>query len=194
MRIMTNPHLTVVAHNLSSLHNVGAIFRTADAAGFHSVITSGYTGSPPDKRIAKVALGAEESMHHEKYTTIDALLDSLEDHTVILLEQDPNSIALHQLTSEVISPSSNNVTLIVCDEVMGAPDELRERADIILELPMRGMKESLNVSVAFGIAAYAVANLFYEQDTSDLKSRCSNRVVRPGVLTRGRTSGETPDR
>ena len=54
----TQPELVAVAHDLASLHNVGAIFRTADGAGFSRVITSGYTGGPPDKRISKVALDA----------------------------------------------------------------------------------------------------------------------------------------
>ncbi|MCW2949669.1 MAG: methyltransferase, partial [Thermoleophilia bacterium] len=89
-------------------------------------------------------------------------------------------------------PLDRDVALVVCDELFGAPYELVARADTIVELPMRGMKQSLNVSIAFGIAAYAVADAVAPLEMATLRSRQPHRPVRPGVLTRGRTQGELP--
>jgi 23S rRNA (guanosine2251-2'-O)-methyltransferase len=181
--------LIAVAHNLASLHNVGAIFRTADGAGFEHVICSGYTGSPPDPRIAKVALGAEESLSHEQLPDIDQLLARLQGVHVVLLEQHADSRLPTDLAGEL--PAAGDIALVVCDELYGAPEVLVARADSIVELPMRGMKQSLNVSIAFGIAAYAVAHAVAPLDLATLRSRQPSRPVRDGVLTRGRTQGET---
>jgi tRNA G18 (ribose-2'-O)-methylase SpoU len=183
--------LIAVAHNLSSLHNVGAIFRTADGAGFEHVILSGYTGAPPDPRIAKVALGAELALGHEHIPGLPALLDRLEGVHVVLLEQHSDSVLPTELAG---LPIDRDVALIACDELYGAPAELVARADTVLELPMRGTKQSLNVSIAFGIAAYAVAHAVAPLDLATLRSRQEVRPVRDGVLTRGRTTGETPSR
>ena len=183
--------LIAVAHNLSSLHNVGAIFRTADGAGFEHVILSGYTGAPPDPRIAKVALGAEEVLGHEQVPDLPALLKRLDGVHVLLLEQHASSV----LPTELVSlPRDRDVALVACDELYGAPAELLARADTVLELPMRGAKQSLNVSIAFGIAAYAVAHAVEPLDLATLRSRQAARPVRDGVLTRGRTQGEVPTR
>lgn len=182
--------LIAVAHNLSSLHNVGAIFRTADGAGFEHVILSGYTGCPPDPRIAKVALGADEALGWQQLPHIDELLARLVGVHVVLLEQHADSLLPTDLAGEL--PTHRDVALVVCDELYGAPPELIARADTVLELPMRGMKESLNVSIAFGVAAYAVAHAVEPLDLATLRSRQPKRTVRDGVLTRGRTHGETP--
>ncbi|MBC7462553.1 MAG: TrmH family RNA methyltransferase [Thermoleophilia bacterium] len=183
--------LIAVAHNLASLHNVGAIFRTADGAGFERVLLSGYTGCPPDTRIAKVALGAEEALGWEQIPELDQLMKRLEGVHVVLLEQHASSLLPTDLSGEL--PTHRDVALVVCDELYGAPEELVMRADTVLELPMRGMKQSLNVSIAFGIAAYAVAHAVEPLDLATLRSRQPHRVVRAGVLTKGRTQGETPN-
>lgn len=180
--------LIAVAHNLRSLHNVGAIFRTADGAGFTRVVLSGYTGTPPDPRIAKVALGADETLTWAHAPTDDELLAEFDGVFVVLLEQDAASVSPTDVAS--VLPVHGSIALIACEELFGAPDWLRERADCILELPMYGQKESLNVSVAFGIAAYAIAQNVHPH--SGLRSRSAPRGVRPGVLTNGPTIGETP--
>ncbi|MCW2972434.1 MAG: methyltransferase [Thermoleophilia bacterium] len=182
--------LIAVAHNLASLHNVGAIFRTADGAGFEHVILSGYTGTPPDRRIAKVALGADEALGWEHLPELEQLLARLEGVHVVVLEQHADSRLPTDLVGEL--PTQRDVALVACDELYGAPKALIARADTVLELPMRGMKESLNVSIAFGIAAYAVAHAVEPLDLATLRSRQPKRGVRDGVLTRGRTQGETP--
>lgn len=177
-----SPQLVAVAHNIRSLHNVGAIFRTADAAGFTSVILSGYTGCPPDPRIAKVALGAEETLPSVHYADLDELLLALSDHWVILMEQLPSSTPPAQTS---LPATGIPIALVACSEVTGAHPRLIARADAVMEIPMRGSKESLNVSVAFGIAAYSIADrlLAYTQDTMRSRLFDSERSIRPGVLT-----------
>ena len=183
--------LVAVAHDLRSLHNVGAIFRTADGAGFDRVLLSGVTGAPPDARIAKVALGAELAVPHDRVDDVDALLQALAGCWVVVLEQHARS----QGPSNVELPQTGDarpVALVACGELAGAPAALLERADAVLELPMRGAKESLNVSVAFGIAAYALAERVHGTGDVDLRSRHAGPRVRPGVLTHGVTVGEVP--
>jgi len=180
--------LIAVAHNLHSLQNVGAILRTADGAGFSHAILSGHTGNLPDPRIAKVALGAEEFLTHEHVDDIEALLVRLEGVHVVLVEQAANSVPPTELPE---MPADRDIALVVCDEISGAAGELTARADVVIELPMRGQKHSLNVASAFAIAGYALADAVKPFSVDELRTRVSP-PVREGVLTRGRTAGETP--
>jgi len=180
--------VVAVVHDVRSMHNVGAVFRTADGAGFQGVICSGISGAPPDPRIAKVALGAEEALPHAVVADVPALLRTLRDAHVVLLEQHPEAVPPSDLTIP-----SGPVALVVCGEIDGAPSEIIDRADTIVEIPMHGGKESLNVSVAFGIAAYAVAELRHDPRRGLVAVR-GRRPVRDGVLTRGVTQGPAPDR
>ncbi|MBC7645285.1 MAG: hypothetical protein H7123_09165 [Thermoleophilia bacterium] len=188
------PELIAIAHDIASMHNVGAIYRTADGAGCTTVISSGFTGTPPDPRIAKVALGAELKLATETCPTLPQLLTRLTDTYVVLAEQDTNSVSYDQI--ELAAVAQREIAVIVCDELNGAPPALRERADLIVELPMAGSKESLNVSVAFGIVMYAVASAARRAAgglaSEHLRSRTPSRPVRNGVLTRGRTRSELP--
>lgn len=181
--------LAAVVHDVRSMHNVGAVFRTADGAGFDGVILSGISGAPPDPRIAKVALGAERALPFDRAATCDELLELLAGSYVVLLEQHPRSVAITDLRI----PSDLPVALVVCGEIDGAPAQLIDRADAIAEIPMFGHKESLNVSVAFGIAAYAVG-LTRSEPRSGLQATRGRRPVRAGVLTTGVTQGQTPRR
>ncbi len=192
---LSDPQLTAVAHDVRSLHNVGSIYRTADAAGFSSVICSGYSGAPPDPRIAKVALGAEANLTTERIDSLPLLVERLADSVVVVLEQNIDSVLPEDVGTVLsgLGASDREIVLIACGELTGAPDELIERADMILELPMRGSKESLNVSVAFGIAAFALAAAVRPYRHDDLRSRQPVRAVREGVLTRGVTRGEIPE-
>lgn len=179
--------LIAVAHDVRSMHNVGAIFRTADGAGFAGVVLSGISGAPPDPRIAKVALGAEIALSHTVASHLDALIDLLDGVHVVLLEQTAGSTAINELTV----PPTGPVALIVCGEITGAPQALVERADQVAEIPMFGSKESLNVSVAFGIAAYRLG-LQRRDPRAGLQTARGTHPVRDGVLTRGVTQGQTP--
>lgn len=181
--------LVAAAYNLHSLQNVGSIFRTADGAGFGRVLLAGHTGSLPDKRISKVALGAEEALESRHVGDLHGLLRELEGAFVILLEQAADSVPPTDLPP---LPDDRDIVLVACDELYGAGPELVERADAIVELPMRGMKQSLNVAIAWGIAAYAIADRIEPFTVEGLRSRQPARPVRDGVLTRGRTAGEVP--
>lgn len=179
--------LIAVAHDVRSMHNVGAIFRTADGAGFGGVVLSGISGAPPDPRIAKVALGAELALAHTLAPDLKTLIELLEGVHVVLLEQSHHAVAI----SEVALPTASPVALVVCGEITGAPHELLERADQVAEIPMFGSKESLNVSVAFGIAAYHLGTQ-RRDPRSGLQATRGTHPVRDGVLTRGVTQGQTP--
>lgn len=146
-------------HNIRSTHNVGSILRTADGVGVTKVFLCGYTPSPVDrfgrkrKDVAKVALGAEETVPWDHCEDTQECLTQLkcEGVRVVALEQDARSVPYTTL-------SLNTPTVLVLgEEVEGLPKEVLDMADVIIEIPMRGSKESLNVSVAAGIAMYQVA-------------------------------------
>ncbi len=149
-----NKQLVIIAHNIRSLHNVGSIFRTADALGIAKIYLTGYTGVPPDPKITKVALGAEESVPWEKAASVTRLIKKLKaaqpDLTVVALE---NNLSRKTTLLDAYKPKFP-LALIVGEETQGSPKSLLDLADTIVEIPMRGQKESLNVSVALGIAAY----------------------------------------
>lgn len=161
------PDIIVIAHNIRSTHNVGAIFRTAEGFGIKKIILSGYSPYPqksPDTRlphialkltsqIHKTALGAEESVPFEYQETPDIAGLKSEGYRIAGLEQDETSIPL----SEYKAPEK--VALILGEEVNGIPPELLEMCEDILEIPMVGKKESFNVSVATGIALYQLSLL-----------------------------------
>lgn len=156
---MENREVILIAHDIRSAHNVGAFLRTADGAGVSKVYLTGYTIVPStkkylltqaEKQIKKTALGAEETVVWEKQVDIFALLQSLKQagYTCYALEQDQKSIPYDQV------PKTEQIALVVGNEVEGVPQEVLEACDGILEIPMRGTKNSLNVSVATGIALY----------------------------------------
>jgi tRNA G18 (ribose-2'-O)-methylase SpoU len=151
----------VLLHNIRSTHNVGSIFRTADALGVEKIYISGYTPAPIDrfgrecKDIAKVALGAEKNISWENILNPQDLILKLkkQNYQVIALEQSSNSIDYKKV--KVKYP----VLFIVGNEVEGINKDLFSLADIVAEIPMKGKKESLNVSVAFGVALFMVLNI-----------------------------------
>ncbi|MCX6762994.1 MAG: RNA methyltransferase [Candidatus Moranbacteria bacterium] len=144
--------LVVVCHNIRSAFNIGSVFRTADGAGVSKVYLTGYTPAPPHPGIAKTALGAEKIVAWEKFARVDTAIERLkkENFGIIALEQSKKSVSLDSFKSK------ENVALILGNEVWGLHCSLLEKCDKIIEIPMRGEKESLNVSVAFGIAAYSI--------------------------------------
>lgn len=146
--------LYVLAHDIRSLHNVGSIFRTADGAGVSKIYLSGYTGTPPRKEIAKVALGAEESVEWEYIKDPLPVLNDLKERgfALVALELTDSSIDYQSFTPR------GPVCLLVGNEVAGVESAFLKRADTHIKIPMRGQKESLNVAVAFGIAVYALSD------------------------------------
>ena len=150
------PEIYLVLHNIRSSHNVGSIFRTADAAGVAKILLTGYTPAPRDRfgrtdaQIAKVALGAEKTMPWEQEKSVGRALAKLarEDFHTIALEQHPNS---RDYSTVKVFPKT---ALILGNEVRGLSKQILSRTDVIAEIPMCGRKESLNVSVAAGIMLF----------------------------------------
>ena len=147
--------VSVLAHNIRSLHNVGAIFRTSDGAGVSKLYLTGYSGVPPRKEIAKTALGAEESLSWEYHPEPIELMRELKKQGVQLLALEINDVSESIFEFEPKHPCC----LVVGNEVDGVEPELLELCDAVLHIPMRGMKDSLNVSVAFGIGIYGLTTI-----------------------------------
>lgn len=151
----------LILHNIRSVQNVGAIFRTADATGINKIYLTGYTPTPLDRfgrkrrDLAKSALGAEEYINWESKKSLPALIVNLKKQSfeVIAIEQDQHSINYRR-----VKLKSKNA-FIVGAEVTGIPANILKQCDIIAEIPMQGKKESLNVSVALGVALFRILNL-----------------------------------
>lgn len=151
----------LILPDIRSAENVGAIFRTADAVGMDKIYLVGITPAPKDRfgrarsDIAKSALGAEVSVVWEQREDLVELISELKNqgYKIIALEQDENSIDYKN-----VEVGEKN-TFILGAEVKGLPKEILSLCDTIAEIPMKGGKESLNVSVAFGVAIYRLLNI-----------------------------------
>ncbi|MBI4085498.1 MAG: TrmH family RNA methyltransferase [Candidatus Liptonbacteria bacterium] len=152
-------------HNVRSLHNVGSIFRTADGAGIKKIYLCGITPAPVDNfgrqrpQFAKVSLGAEKSVEWEKASSTARLIKRLkkDGYKILAVERAKNSVLFYKTSKSVICGSK--LCLVVGNEVKGLPLSVLKLSDEILEIPMMGNKESLNVSVAFGIVAYHLSSI-----------------------------------
>lgn len=148
----------LLLHDIRSTHNVGAIFRTADAAGVKKIYLSGYTPAPIDRfgrarsDISKASLGAEKTVAWESITDQVELIKKLkkEKFQIVALEQDKRAVNYKDLKK------SENILLILGNEVDGVDKDILSLCNDIAEIPMLGMKESLNVSVSAGIMLYSL--------------------------------------
>ncbi|RLG16183.1 TrmH family RNA methyltransferase [Candidatus Pacearchaeota archaeon] len=147
--------IIVVLDNIRSTYNVGAIFRSADAAGVNKVYLCGITPAPPNPKISKVALGAEDYIVWEKTKTTWRLLEKLkkEGYFIIALEQGKRA---KNIFKNKFNKKQDKIVLLLGPEVKGLSSKILKRTDKLLEIPMFGKKESLNVAVAFGIAIYQI--------------------------------------
>jgi tRNA G18 (ribose-2'-O)-methylase SpoU len=153
--------LYLILHDIRSVENVGSIFRTADAAGVEKIYLTGYTPAPIDrfgrkrKDLAKVALGAEETVEWEPFSDIQKLIKKIKNSktmgTIVALEQSKNSINYKK-----VKKTMGTIVLIVGNEVEGIPNNILKICDQIIEIPMHGKKESLNVAVATGIMLFSL--------------------------------------
>ncbi len=145
-----------ILHNIRSIHNVASIFRTADAAGFDKLFLTGYTPGPidrfgmPEQKFIKVSLGAEKNIAWEMKKNLSPLLNTLKKngYSVVAFEQHPK--ALHYRTVSYQKPFA----IMLGNERVGLSARALQHADYIAQIPMRGKKESLNVSVVAGIAFF----------------------------------------
>ena len=149
--------LIVATDNVRSMHNIGSIFRTADAFLIEELILGGISGCPPHPEISKTALGAENTV---KWRHADNLLSELvklknEGWKILALEQTHDSIPLNEFKIE----SGDKCVLVVGNEVSGVDQDIVDIAEEVLEIPQYGTKHSLNVSVSAGIAIYTLWGL-----------------------------------
>ena len=162
--------IILLAHNVRSLWNVGSFFRTCDAFHIQKIYLTGYTGHPPRKEITKTAIGAEEFVpweHHEDPIPVVNTLKK-DGWRIVALEQTNDAIPLEEFPlpfkGEGQGEGFQKILLIVGHELTGVPDSLLELSDTIVEIPMFGRKESLNVAVAAGIALYHIHTCHGELD------------------------------
>ncbi|NTU52657.1 MAG: RNA methyltransferase [Chlorobiaceae bacterium] len=149
--------VTLMLHNIRSMWNVGAMFRTADAAGIDRIVITGYTATPPRKEIDKTALGAQETVpwlhFDDPFEAISVLKD--EGKKVYGLEIAENSRMYTDLKADDFP-----LVLLVGNEVDGIGDALLANCDGVLEIPQYGIKHSLNVAVAAGVAVFECVRVF----------------------------------
>ncbi|MDP3882729.1 MAG: TrmH family RNA methyltransferase [Candidatus Staskawiczbacteria bacterium] len=149
----------VICDNIRSLENIGSIFRTSDALGVSKIFLCGISGRPPHHKISKTALGAENAIPFEYYKQTSRLIDKLREEKVqvVALEQDPPARRAGKKAINYIKFKPKfPLALLVGNEIKGVSKNILKKCDKIIELPMLGEKESLNVSVAFGVAGYKI--------------------------------------
>lgn len=142
--------VVVVLDRVRSVYNVGSFFRTADGAGVEKIYLCGYTGTPPHRGIAKTALGAELEVPWEHRTSAVELVEELaaEGYEIAAAETSDEALDLFEWTPQFPT------CVVFGNEVDGVPSEILERADVCVQLPMLGVKDSLNVAVAGGAVLY----------------------------------------
>jgi tRNA G18 (ribose-2'-O)-methylase SpoU len=158
---MKNKTPILILENIRSAQNVGALFRTADAAGISMVYLVGYTPDPLDKYgrprndISKAALGAEQTIAWKHVATTAPLLKKLkkEGYTIISIEQSEDSIDYKKIKT------GPKPAFILGNEVEGVSKTALKLSEYVAEIPMKGEKESLNVSVAGGIAVFRMLGI-----------------------------------
>lgn len=144
--------MILIAHNIRSLHNVGAIFRSADAFNVEKIYLTGYTGKPPRKEIAKTALGSEQRINWEHVENVFDVVNQLKEDglNIYALETGEKVVSICDVIVD------KPFALILGNEVEGIEKQVLDVCDVIIEIPMPGKKRSLNVSVATGIALFAL--------------------------------------
>lgn len=155
---MANTQSVLILLDIRSTHNVGAIFRTAEALGIAKIWLVGITPSPVDRfgrprpDVAKAALGAELVVPFESRKTAPPLLRRLkkDGFTLVAIEQ-----SLDSTDYKKVHPGAKTA-FVLGNEVTGIPASVLKHIDIVAEIPMAGMKESLNVSVAAGVALFRI--------------------------------------
>ncbi len=157
-RVQISEEYLLVLHNIRSVFNVGALFRTADAIGITKIILSGYTPTPLDRfgrerlDFSKCALGAEKTIPWVYVKTPHASLKKLrkDKFHIIGIEQDVRSVDYKKIKKQ------KKMAFVLGTETTGMTTSLRNACDTLAEIPMQGKKESLNVSVAGGIVLYRI--------------------------------------
>jgi len=144
--------LVLVLDNIRSLHNIGSVFRTADAFRIQSIYLCGITACPPHREIHKTALGATESVHWKYFPSALDAIEELrkENYIIAAIEQAENSCYLNRFIPE----KTNKYAFIFGNEVMGVEENVVEKADLCIEIPQFGTKHSLNIAVSAGMLVW----------------------------------------
>lgn len=153
----TNRITVGLLDNIRSILNVGSIFRTADGAGFDKLILSGITATPLHPKLAKTGLGAENLIPWEySPNAVDKASELIKQgYSLWVLEESKDAISLFDFDSK--SQDDRPIVLVVGNEITGVDPDILKLANFKIWIPMKGSKRSLNVAVAFGIAAYTLA-------------------------------------
>ncbi len=151
---------------IRSAHNVGSIFRTGDGANISELLICGYSPVPPHRHLSKTALGAVDVVPWRHFETAEEAIDDLKSRgvQVLAVELTKDSVSLYEFSLQF------PVALVMGNEADGLSQATIEKCDATVHLPMRGHKNSLNVSVAFGAVMYEVLRR-YEQEVSSTQNR-----------------------
>ena len=149
--------LIVLVDNVRSLYNVGSIFRTSDGVMIEKLILAGFTPHPPRKEIEKTALGSTKSVPWEYTKHPNEIIQNLKErgYKICCLELTDKSIHYNDITI-----SEFPLCLVIGNEINGVSKEVMELCDLAIEIPMYGIKQSLNVAVAYGIAVFELARIW----------------------------------
>ena len=155
--------ISILVENVRSVHNVGSIFRSADGFGAEKIYLTGYTAHPPRADLHKTALGAEDAVPWEYYKNPHEAVKLIKKRgiSLILIEQTKHSQSMYEIDWQF------PVCFIIGNEVTGVSEKLSKMANIHAELPMRGIKQSLNVSVACGVTGYEFARYYLQNMMSE---------------------------
>ena len=145
----------VILDSVRSLYNVGSIFRTSDAVGIEKLYLCGITGTPPRSEIHKAALGSEKSVPWEYFKNPITIITQLKKKgfKIAVLEHTDRGVLYNKAKYEF------PLCLVVGHEITGVSDEVVALADMAIEIPMAGIKQSLNVAVAYGVAIYEIIKI-----------------------------------
>jgi 23S rRNA (guanosine2251-2'-O)-methyltransferase len=148
--------IVVVLDNIRSMHNVGSVFRTADAFLLQGIYLCGYTPQPPHREINKTALGATETVAWKYFPTTTGAVQLLkeEGYRVFAVEQAENSVLLQNINI----PGAEKIAVVFGNEVDGVGDDVLLLCERCIEIPQSGMKHSLNISVAAGIVLWELVS------------------------------------
>jgi tRNA G18 (ribose-2'-O)-methylase SpoU len=161
--------VTVIAENIRSLHNVGSIFRTSDAARITELHLCGYTGTPPRNEISKTALGSDKSVSWRQFKDATEAISGLKKRKVpiVVLEHTDESRSYTDMKYDF------PLCLVIGNEVEGISDAAVALADQAIEIPMHGIKHSLNVGVAYGIVMFHILNQYAQARPGKAPGRIS---------------------
>ena len=155
-RVSGKSPFIIILDNIRSFHNVGSVFRSADAFLVEAVYLCGITGTPPHREIQKTALGATESVYWKYYKTTLEAIDELKSHgyEIISLEQAENSVSLRDFQPE----TSKKYAMVFGHEINGVAQDVVDKSDHVIEIPQFGTKHSFNISVTAGIVLWDLYN------------------------------------